>query len=50
MSDYSANPMYAVSLDVDCVQVKPTHIFVEEYILEQSKIIEAEFLPILAKL
>jgi len=42
--------MYAVNLDADCLQVKPTYINVEAYILEQSRIVEAEFLPILAKL
>lgn len=50
LAEYSANPMYAINLDVDCVQLKPDNFFVEEYILAQSKIIETEFLPILEKL
>jgi hypothetical protein len=50
IAEYSANPMYAVSLDVDCVQVKPESVLVESYIMEQSKIIGKDFLPILEKL
>jgi hypothetical protein len=50
LADYSASPMYAVNLDVDCVFIKPNNISVEEYILGQYKIAETEFLPILEKL
>jgi len=50
LAEYSANPMYAVSLDVDCYEVKPEKISIEAFILEQSDIVKSEFLPILERL
>ena len=50
LAEYSASPMYAMNLDVDCIQIKPINLSVEEYILGRWKIVETEFLPILAKL
>lgn len=49
LSEYSANPMYAACLDVDCYEVRPEKISVEEFIIEQSKIVQSEFLQILGK-
>jgi hypothetical protein len=50
LAEYNASPMYAMNLDVDCIQVKPINLSVEEYILGRWQIVETEFLPILAKL
>ncbi len=50
LTEYSANPMYAVSLDVDCYELKPKKISIEKFIIEQSRIVQSEFLPILEKL
>lgn len=50
LAEYTANPMYAINLDVDCGQVKPINPSVEEYILGRWEIVETEFLPMLAEL
>lgn len=50
LKEYSVDPMYAVSLDVDCVQFKPKTVAIEKYILEKSQIVKKDFLPILEKL
>jgi hypothetical protein len=50
MSEYSANPMYAVLLDVDCVCYNPETISVQEFIQTHVKIVEKAFLPILKNL
>ncbi len=50
LSEYSANPMYAVCLDVDCAQIKPDAVSVQEFIVNQSEIVANDFLPILEKL
>lgn len=50
LSQYSANPMYAVLLDVDCVATHPKKVSVKEFILNQSDIVKKEFLPFLEKL
>jgi hypothetical protein len=48
--DYSRNPMYAVSLDVDCYQHHPKKISVKNFIIEQSNIVKKYYLPILEAL
>ena len=50
LREYSVDPMYAVQIDVDCVQYQPETVSVEEYIIEQARIVENDFLPILEKL
>ncbi len=47
LEDYSANPMYAVMLDVDCVEYQPKTVNIEKYISEQTKIVENDFLSLL---
>jgi hypothetical protein len=48
--EYTANPMYAIVLDVDCVSIQPEIIKVKDYIVEQEKEIMSNFLPILERL
>lgn len=50
LSDYSANPMYATMLDVDCCSFHINHIKIKEFITEQVSIIKSDFLPILEDL
>jgi hypothetical protein len=50
MAEYSANPMFAVNLNVDCVRFNPQTLSVEEFILKQAQAVEQNFLPILRKL
>lgn len=50
LAEYSSNPMYAVCLDVDCYQIKPEIITIEDFIIEQANIVKTHFLPILEKL
>ena len=50
MAEYSANPMFAVSLNIDCVRFDVEHPSVEEFILEQAQIVKETFLPILEKI
>ena len=49
MSEYSANPMYAACLDVDCYQALPSNIFAEEFILEQYNVVASNFVSLLEK-
>jgi hypothetical protein len=50
LSEYRANPMYAVQLDIDCVKLQPETVGVEEYIKNQTQIVRDDFLQILEKL
>ncbi|MCK4816734.1 hypothetical protein KA005_13270 [bacterium] len=50
IKQYTLDPMYAVSLDVDCAQYEPETVAVEKYILEKSQVVKKDFLPILEKL
>lgn len=50
LAEYSSNPMYAISLDVDCSQAQPEKISVEDFIIEHSDIVKTYFLPIMEKL
>ena len=50
MADYSANPMFAVSLNVDCVRFNPETLSVEEFVLKQAQVVDKTFLPVLRKL
>lgn len=50
LSEYSANPMYAVCLDVDCYEIMPERISIEEFIVKQTDIVQSDFLPLLGKL
>ena len=50
MAEYSANPMFAVDLNVDCARYDPDAPSVEEFILEQAEVVEHTFLPVLKKL
>jgi hypothetical protein len=50
LAEYSSNPMYAISLDVDCYQAQPEKISIEDFIIEQSDIVKTYFLPIMEKL
>ena len=50
MADYSANPMFAVNLNVDCVKFNPETPSVEEFILKQYEVVEKDFLPFLGEL
>lgn len=47
MAEYSANPMFAVNLNVDCVKFNPETVSVEEFILKQTEVVEKTFLPFL---
>ena len=50
MAEYSANPMFAVGLNIDCVRFNPETLSVEEFILKQAQVVEHTFLPILKNL
>ena len=50
LKEYSANPMYAVMLDIDCANYNPEQVSVGEYIKKQTDIVRNDFLPILEKL
>jgi hypothetical protein len=50
MAEYSANPTFAVNLNVDCVRFSPESLSVEEFILNQAQVVDQTFLPILRKL
>ena len=50
MAEYSANPMFAVNLNVDCVRFNPETLSVEEFILKQAQVVDQTFLPVLRKL
>ena len=50
IAEYSANPMYAVMLDVDCIEYHPEQISVENFIKKQNDAVYKDFLPILEKL
>lgn len=50
MAEYSANPMFAVNLNVDCVKFNPETLSVEEFILKQNEVVERDFLPFLGEL
>jgi hypothetical protein len=50
MAEYSANPMFAVNLNVDCVKFNPETLSVEEFILKENETVEKDFLPFLGEL
>lgn len=50
MAEYSANPMFAVNLNVDCSKFNPETLSVEEFILNQTEVVERDFLPFLEEL
>lgn len=50
LRQYSSDPMYAVQLDVDCIQFHPEAVSVDKYIIEQAQIARNDFFPILEKL
>ena len=50
MAEYSANPTFAVNLNVDCVRFSPETLSVEEFILKQAQVVDQTFLPVLRKL
>jgi len=50
ITEYSANPMYAIALDIDCVSVQPETVKVKEFIFEQQEEINRYFMPILEHL
>lgn len=50
LKEYSANPMYGVHLDIDCVEMEPIAVSPTNYIVEKSKIVKEEFYPILEKI
>ena len=50
MVEYSANPMFAVNLTVDCSKFNPETLSVEEFILNQAEVVERDFLPFLEEL
>lgn len=50
LKEYSANPMYAVMLDIDCAKYNPERVSVEEYIKKQIDVVRNDFLPILENL
>lgn len=50
LKEYSANPMYAVMLDVDCLNFNPEQLSIEKYIKKQIGLVKNDFLPILEKL
>jgi hypothetical protein len=50
LAEYSANPMFAVSLNVDCARYDVETPLVEEFILEQALTVKKDFLPILERI
>lgn len=50
LSEYSADPMYALIFDIDCFEFEPKSIAIEKYIKQKSEIVEKDFLPILEEL
>ncbi len=50
MAEYSANPMFAVNLNVDCARLNTETLSVEEFILKQAEVTENKFLPFLGEL
>lgn len=50
LSEYNANPMHGLFLDVDCFQIMPVRISAEDFIINQTKIVQTEFLPVMEKL
>lgn len=50
LKEYSANPMYAVMLDIDCINYNPERVSVGEYIEKQTDVVRNDFLPILENL
>ena len=50
LKEYSANPMYAVMLDIDCVKYNPEQAPIKDYIKKQIDAVRNDFLPILEKL
>ena len=50
LNEYSANPMFAVHLNVDCSNYDLEFLSVEEYVLRQYEVVKVDFLPILNNL
>lgn len=50
LKQYTANPMFAIKLDIDCIKYQPKKVAPDNFIKEQTKIIEKDFLPILKEL
>jgi hypothetical protein len=50
LAEYSANPMYAVMLDIDCVKYEPEQVQLGEFFKKQIDLVRKDFLSILEKL
>lgn len=50
VSNYSKDPMYAVMLDVDCVEVNPEDISTTDFFNAQLDTVQKDLLPILGEL
>jgi hypothetical protein len=50
LAEYHANPMYTLSLDVDCSMLSPPDINIEQFVTNQHSVVEKYFLPILKEL
>jgi hypothetical protein len=42
--------MYAISLDIDCVQLHPENIALEGFVTDQAVVVERDFVPLLRDL
>lgn len=47
IAEYSHNPMFAISFDIDCFEMNPKSVNVEEFISNQCEVVSRDFLPIL---
>jgi hypothetical protein len=50
MMEYSANPMFAVTLNIDCARFDVVKPLVDKFILEQVNVTKRTFLPFFEKL
>jgi hypothetical protein len=50
LEEYNAQPMYAISLDIDCVQLHPENIALEGFVTDQAVVVERDFVPLLRDL
>jgi len=50
MAEYSANPMFAVHLNIDCSMFGVESFSVEEFVLRHAALVKEDFLPLLMKL
>lgn len=49
-SEYSINPMYAVMLDIDCVNYCPSSIDIDTFIRNQASVVVEDILPVMEEL